>query len=162
MAPTTRRLAKDPRLRNPTHNARLAILPEDSTTSDSQRMSAGWILVALSVLYLILVWVGTHLPASAIPKVSHIDKFIHALAYFGLAALATSSLVSFFRPTAFMVVSLLFGLLFLAMCDEISQIPVPGRNGDFFDFVADSVGIVAGIGGVLMAFAIWRYGRKHS
>lgn len=134
-------------------------MTNDAPTS-SGKFSPGWLLVGASVIYLILVWVGTHLPATSLsvslPRNGHFDKLFHVGAYFGLAVLAASSVLCFFRPSPTMFLLLVLGLLALAMGDEVSQIPVPGRTGDLFDFLADVTGIVAGVAVVSVVSWVWR------
>jgi VanZ family protein len=76
------------------------------------------------------------------------DKLKHFGAFFGLSVLLSLTLlyqskVLLFKNyflVASLIISSLYGLL-----DEIHQSFVPGRNSEFLDWVADSLGAAAGV-----------------
>lgn len=98
-----------------------------------------------TVLLLLAMFVGTHLPASLSPGFSYSDKVIHASAFMSLTL---SLLISWelsagvLRPQHYFAVWL-FCTLYGAF-DEITQIPV-GRVCDGLDWLADIAGILAGL-----------------
>jgi VanZ family protein len=100
------------------------------------------------VLYWIFLFTATSLPASNLPSVNVSDKLKHFGAFFGLSVLLSLTLlyqskVLLFKNyflVASLIISSLYGLL-----DEIHQSFVPGRNSEFLDWVADSLGAAAGV-----------------
>ena len=100
----------------------------------------------LTLLLLLGLFVGTHIPSSAIPQpIAIADKVAHCLAYM---ALAFSVLVSWdlaigqLRPQHFFIVWLV-GTIYGAF-DELTQIPV-GRHCDPLDWMCDILGLVIGL-----------------
>jgi VanZ family protein len=51
--------------------------------------------------------------------------------------------------------SIFFGVIY-ALSDEVHQSIVPGRSADFFDFIADCIGVV------LIQLIIWLYLKSKS
>lgn len=70
------------------------------------------------------------------------DKLMHAV---GFAALTTPLLLLGFRPLA----TVLAMSAYAAISEFIQAFAVPGRSGEFVDWLADCLGI-------LLAFGIWR------
>jgi len=67
------------------------------------------------------------------------DKIAHFTFFFILA------LISFFNFSKNKIISIFLGLLFYAILTEVMQgLMNLGRSADFFDFIADSVGIILG------------------
>lgn len=111
------------------------------------------LLVCLGIYWLLAV-AATHLPMPQVPSApSHTDKLVHFAMYAGLAGLllltltARDSVFSSQRLLRVWLVCVAYGGL-----DELSQIPLPSRSGDWADFATDAVGSLAGIGVVLL----WR------
>ncbi len=106
------------------------------------------VFLATLGVYWSTLFVGTHLPRG-VQGVGNInDKLLHFGAYAGLAFLLTATLKSLrvrhgtlLLP---MVIAAMYGCL-----DELSQLPVPGRQADIADWAADVLG--AGVG--VFAFA---------
>ncbi len=100
------------------------------------------------ILYWIILFTATSLPAANVPSFAVSDKIKHLSAFFGLSVLLSLTLlyqdkVSLFKKyflVAALFISSLYGLL-----DEIHQSFVPGRNSEFLDWVADSLGAAAGV-----------------
>ena len=70
----------------------------------------------------------------------HQDKLVHLGAYFIMGVLAWRVFRGFFKkPITTAVVSLLFCSLY-GMSDEWHQSYVPGRDADYFDWIADTLG----------------------
>lgn len=99
------------------------------------------------VIYWIMLFTATSLPASNLPSVAVGDKIKHFSAFFGLSVLLSLTLIyqnkillfkKYFLAAA-LVISSIYGLL-----DEIHQSFVPGRNSEFLDWLADTIGAAAG------------------
>lgn len=102
----------------------------------------------LSLLALIVYWsaltLGTHLPGDSIGEVKYNDKLIHFLAFAGLAFLANWAWAArrMWLPWKPAVV---VGLVCLyAAVDELTQQLIPGRTGQWGDWLADTLGALAG------------------
>ena len=111
------------------------------------------LIVPALVFYWLALFVATHSPRLSIPlHVSMVDKLAHFSAYACLAFLTTLTW-RVFRPVTDVTYRMVFLLLAgYGAIDELSQIPIPGRKGDWFDWFADLLGIAAG----LVAFAVVR------
>ena len=100
------------------------------------------------IIYWIMLFTATSLPAANLPSVAISDKIKHFGAFFGLSVLLSLTLLyqnknSLFKNyflAAALVISSIYGLL-----DEIHQNFVPGRNSEFLDWVADSLGAAVGV-----------------
>jgi len=110
------------------------------------------------IVYWIMLFVATTLPVSNLPSVAISDKIKHFCAFLGLSVLLSLTLIyqnkillfkKYFIITAF-IISSLYGLL-----DEIHQSFIPGRNSEFLDWFADSVG--AAIGALTIAYLIKKF-----
>ncbi|TWT58506.1 hypothetical protein KOR42_18810 [Thalassoglobus neptunius] len=115
---------------------------------------AVWGIRIVWVCYTAALFFFTHTP---VPDgfqgmTSSYDKVLHFGAYFVLAVLAG---VVFLERNQLRIpmVPLMIGLLLFAAMDEILQGPV-GRQPDFFDWVFDSLGVMAGLVG-LHRVLIW-------
>lgn len=82
-------------------------------------------------------------PGSSLPKTGVSDKIEHAGAYFVLAALTVRALQRL--PGTRELLLTLVGLTLFAAVDEWHQALIPGRYPDVLDWVADSVGVIAGV-----------------
>ena len=100
------------------------------------------------ILYWIMLFTATSLPAANLPSVAISDKIKHFGAFFGLSVLLSLTLLyqnknllfkNYFLAAA-LVISSIYGLL-----DEIHQSFVPGRNSEFLDWIADSLGAAVGV-----------------
>lgn len=101
----------------------------------------------LWLAYALLLMTLTHLPKRDIERIPiHIwDKLAHFVAYFFLAvltALAHPAATQWRRPAR--VMAWLAGLLLFAALDEWTQ-PWIGRDCEFDDWLADAIGLGAGI-----------------
>ncbi len=102
-------------------------------------------LVVLACYWLALV-AGTHWPYT--PEAIDIgpsDKALHLTAFFGLALLACfnwSLRRPFGWPARIVVVAV---LAMYGAVDELTQTPV-GRDANLYDWAADCIGILAGVG----------------
>ncbi len=108
----------------------------------------------LAFLYLVSLFIATHIPVPPGGSLSLSDKMCHLIGY---AVLTFSVLVGWeltigvLKPKHYFAVWLV-GTLY-AVFDEITQLPV-GRDCDANDWACDVLGIVAGI----LAFRMLRRG----
>ena len=123
--------------------------PDASVVSGRRRPP--WLIVLLPA-YWVGVFVLTHVPMPDTGDLfPHADKIVHMAIYTGLAFLlsAWSSLAD--RQTAvriFLICST------YAAIDELTQIPIPTRSGDWRDWLADVLGTTIGL-------AIWFWVRRR-
>lgn len=80
----------------------------------------------------------------SVPAPEGTDKAVHALLYstFGLLTQRSAWRIRFERRRALMVA---VGLALFAAVDEWHQLFIPGRSMELGDWIADSVGALAGI-----------------
>ncbi|MBX7114418.1 MAG: VanZ family protein [Myxococcaceae bacterium] len=97
------------------------------------------------VLYTATIFVLSSRSNVPLPRsVWRFDKLLHAIEYAGLAMLSWRALrLEGFRQAARWAVlgSSVFGL-----SDELHQLFTPGRSAEALDWVADTVGALAGVG----------------
>ncbi len=103
------------------------------------------LITAGLVVYWILLFTGTHLPASAVVDTGIGDKWLHFLGYLGLSFLFACTVTAYYRPRWDTYLWMAIILLCYGALDELSQIPIPGRHADFFDWVANAQGIAVGL-----------------
>lgn len=119
------------------------------------------ILYTFLVLYWIILVILTSVPTTSLPKVGLSDKLQHFFAFFVLAILLNSSLLAQKRfQFSFNIKSLLSLLIVVlyAIFDEVHQYFIPGRFCEFYDFLAD---ILGGIAGVLLVYFLFRRNRHY-
>jgi hypothetical protein len=110
---------------------------------DSDRIKLFFIFQGPALLYAIVIFFMSSLPGYILPALPFDfgDKIIHFLE-FGLFGIFLYRAFRFpqpsFRPLR---LTIAFGILYAAS-DEIHQLFVRGRFCDFFDFAADSVGLI--------------------
>ena len=110
------------------------------------------------VVYWMCLLLATSIPAVSMPKVAISDKIKHFSAFFGLSVLLSLTLLyqekNFTLKKHFLTFTLLIvsGYGFL---DELHQTFIPGRNGEFLDWVADSIGAIVGV--LLMGYLIKKF-----
>ncbi len=120
-------------------------MQSDTTTYSNQLLRFAAVARFATIVLLISMFVGTHIPYDVHYGVATSDKTIHFWAYLSLAFfLLTSWELSIGRlqPIHYFVVWLA-GTLYGAF-DEITQIPV-GRTCDGVDWVFDVLGVIAGL-----------------
>ena len=101
-----------------------------------------------AILYTILIFVLSSLPKEALPPSPflHFDKITHFTEYLVYAAFLMLAFTTAKSPNVVknaLKLSLAVGIIYAAS-DEIHQLFVSGRECNILDFVADSMGIVAG------------------
>jgi VanZ family protein len=111
----------------------------------------------LLLIYWLILFTLTHLPKLKLPEMGrHSDKYMHFLAYGGLAFLlaALCSIkwkIGFTMLLRVFLITALYGFL-----DELSQVPIPGRMGDIQDWAADLMGSLMGLLLFTMSYPIVR------
>jgi len=109
------------------------------------------------VVYWLILFVATTLPAASMPSFGVVDKVNHLSAYFILAILLFLTLLfqqkiplAKNRVAAYaLIICSLYGML-----DEVHQIFIPGRSAEFLDFLADACGALLGV--LLMNYLVKR------
>jgi VanZ family protein len=120
-------------------------MPESTSIIASRLRRVAQYARYASLLLLLAMFIGTHIPSSISPDISVSDKAIHATAFM---TLTISLLLSWelsrgtLQPQHYFAVWLfctLYGIF-----DEITQTPF-GRTCDGLDWMADIVGIIVGL-----------------
>jgi VanZ family protein len=120
-------------------------MPESTSIIPSRLRLAALVARYASVLLLLAMFIGTHMPGRIAPGFSISDKLIHASAFMSLTL---SLLISWelsagvLQPQHYFAVWLFCTLY--GVFDEITQIPV-GRSCDGLDWLADIGGILVGL-----------------
>ena len=109
------------------------------------RITPSRVATLMLAVYWIALATSTHVPKLPTISVRHGDKLAHYVAYAILALLlswAWTTRRPYFPRGVFFVlaVAIAYGAI-----DELTQIPVPGRSGEWYDFLADTLGAVTGI-----------------
>lgn len=95
--------------------------------------------IVLLGIYWLSIFVGTHLPAVVDFSPNVNDKLKHISAFFGLATLlcyVTNSQQLVKRFAGIIAICLIY-----AAIDETTQMFIPGRTADPYDFLADGLGV---------------------
>ena len=116
------------------------------------RLGRGWAVLALT-LYWSSLFVGTHLPPKHVQGTRVSDKWLHFLAYAGLAFLTALIFATLTTRSASRWLTILVLLALYAAVDEFTQMYV-GRSAEWADWVADLAGIVAGLAMCAVARAL--------
>ncbi len=119
-----------------------------------------WLVYFPLIIYWFLLFVATTLPGADLPKTGVSDKIEHFTAYFILAVLFNLALMFQNKYPKIKKKAWLYTLIFIltyAGLDELHQLFVPGRDCDILDWLADSSGVLLGLGFVKMLINILRY-----
>ncbi|MFH1287257.1 MAG: VanZ family protein [bacterium] len=105
-------------------------------------MNKSFVFRVVTVLYLSLIFYISSLSMPVkLPAFPGFDKIIHFLEFGLVGYLVYNSIYDNFKEkTEFFSISF---SIFYGGLDEIHQYFVPGRNCDWTDFLADSLGIIA-------------------
>jgi len=109
----------------------------------ADRLGGGWAAV---VVWIAIQLTLTSLPGAAIPvSINHpFDWVGHFSLYAGLGALlARVAALNGWRRRSLFIAAALISLG--AALDELHQLFIPGRDAEFFDWVADTLGAIAGL-----------------
>lgn len=109
------------------------------------------------VLYWIILFIATTLPVENLPKIKTNDKLSHFIAYYILAVLLNLTLKfqNKYIPLKNKpeLWTIIIGLLYGAI-DEIHQYFIPGRFCEFYDWVANTLGVLTGVFSVYLIYKI--------
>ncbi|MCE9546684.1 MAG: VanZ family protein [Planctomycetia bacterium] len=127
-----------------------------SSTDSIKSRAVRWLTAAVLFVYWCAMATGTHVPVP--PKVTEgfWDKGLHGSAYAGLMFLAAVCWSMYRRPTWRALLAIAAACSCYGIVDELLQIPV-GRDCDFFDWVADSIGVTGGLAAFVGAQYVWRF-----
>jgi VanZ family protein len=114
-------------------------------------------LALLLLLYWAALALATHLPSYGGGPARYSDKLAHFCGYAGLAFLlscawAVRRSFSALSAAAIWGICVLYGVL-----DEWLQVPIPGRTGEFADWLADAAGAFTGVAMFWLASFVTRY-----
>ncbi len=117
--------------------------PEHSHASvDFRRRRPRWLTGVLTT-YWVGVFLLTHIPFPDTGEIfPHADKVVHAAIYTGLAFLLAAWYSLTDRRTALRMFLI---CVTYAAIDELTQIPIPTRSGDWRDWLADALGTTIGL-----------------
>lgn len=107
-----------------------------------------WLVYIPLIVYWLILFIATTIPAQGLPSVGFSDKVNHFIAYFILAVLVNLTLIyqrkSKFlfekAPVATVVICLFYGAV-----DELHQLLVPGRSAETLDWIANALGTSLGV-----------------
>lgn len=106
------------------------------------------IIKFLLAFYWILVFIATSLPSTSVFGIGKFDKIAHFSAYavlsflmYWLFYIGNKSVMLNWRK----VFIIIFVLTLYGILDEIHQSFIPGRSTEFYDLVADVLGIWSGV-----------------
>ena len=99
-------------------------------------------------VYWITLFIATSIPTEYIPSVGVSDKLNHFFAYMVLSVLLHLTFIFQEKlpllgeyPASF---TLLIGFVY-GIVDELHQMLIPGRHAELLDWIADFIGVIAGV-----------------
>ena len=107
----------------------------------------------------VILWLGiifslSSLPASKTPELPfpHLDKIVHVIefAILGMFTMRAFNSLTKLRSIKVKICLSVSICVIWAISDELHQLYVPGRQADFFDFIADVLGV---------CLALWLFSR---
>ena len=107
-----------------------------------------WVAVLAMGGYWLALFTLTHLPIDPAGRgqgIPYFDKLLHAAAFAGLAVLACLAVAAFRLPSTAVLLAIVGVLALYAAADEVTQGFVRHRVSDAKDWVADVLGVVAGV-----------------
>jgi VanZ family protein len=113
---------------------------------------ARYLMMVLLAIYWPSIALGTHLPQQQVWVQSANDKVMHFGSFLGLAFLLCWC-VMYRQPTLRRAILILTVVLTYGFVDEMTQILVPTRHADAYDWLADCCGCFAGL---TVYFLSWR------
>lgn len=111
-----------------------------------------WLALGLALAYWGALFAGTHLPGGGKIPGHGFDKLLHAGAYCGLAIVLASAWASIGELDLKARLIILFIASAYGAVDELTQAFVPGRTPDLVDWLADTLGAMAGIAACRLLF----------
>jgi VanZ family protein len=99
-------------------------------------------------LYWIALFIATSIPTEYIPAVGVSDKLNHFFAYLVLSVLLyltfifqeKAPLLREYPATFTLLIGSVYGII-----DELHQLLIPGRHAEVLDWIADFIGVIAGV-----------------
>jgi VanZ family protein len=127
---------------------------------DKLESNKKWMIYFPLIIYWMILFVATTLPSKDLPTVHVSDKIEHFTAYFILAVLLNLAMMFQNKYIYIKRKAWLFTLVIImtyAGLDEIHQLFIPGRDCELFDWIADSSGVLLGIGLVKLLVNFFKY-----
>lgn len=120
-----------------------------------EAIANSWIWVSCLVLYLVVIFIISHMQRSQLPSVLLWDKGIHFFEYLpvGFFVAGWFRIVLRQKPSWFIAIAAILAIFLLGGMDELHQHFVPTRDSSFFDVIADVLGGTVGVG---ISFGIFR------
>lgn len=120
------------------------------------------LVVVLAAAYWAVIFALTHLPIAVPSPTRWFDKVEHAGAYAGLAVLLCAAWSVFRRPGIAMAAAVVGVAAAYGALDELTQMLVPLRSADPWDWAADVAGAMAGALVFLLGWKLWTRGGEGS
>lgn len=111
---------------------------------------SSWTKAHLATAALVVYWsalvLATHWPHAAVSGGLQVsDKTLHFASYAVLAFLFACTVTAYARPTWRTYQLLASIVLLYGVLDELGQLAIPGRQADFWDWIADAAGALLGL-----------------
>lgn len=119
-----------------------------------------WLVYLPLIIYWLILFTATTLPSKDLPDTHVSDKIEHFTAYFILAVLLNFAMMFQNKYPGLRRKAWLFTLIIIlsyAGLDEIHQLFIPGRDCEVLDWVADSSGVLLGVGLVRILINYYKY-----
>ncbi|HSD63040.1 MAG TPA: VanZ family protein [Ignavibacteriaceae bacterium] len=119
-----------------------------------------WLIYLPLIIYWMILFVATTLPSKDLPDTHVSDKIEHFTAYFILAVLLNFAMMFQNKYPGLRRKAWLFTLIIIltyAGLDELHQLFIPGRDCEVLDWVADSSGVLLGVGLVRFLINYYKY-----
>jgi len=115
-------------------------MPTDSTPAAAPSAAARW---TPPIVWVVIILIGTSWPSVSVgPDVQHLDKVVHFTAYAVLSALMLRATLT---PREWGTVAMIIAMVSVfGAVDEWHQSFIPRRSMSFADWIADSMGALAG------------------
>ena len=114
------------------------------------------LISGLACVYWLALFVGTHIPSVGLGDSHWLDKLVHAAAYFGLAVLHCAAAAMIWRHGMAIYLGVFSIAVAYGALDELSQLLVPGRTANFWDWTADVAGATCGILVFYLGAVLWK------
>jgi len=135
---------------------------ESQAPREGRRWNARRYIGQLAILYWIALFVSTHIPLPELPAAgAGSDKVAHVVAFGGLGLLTAFWLALGKRASIVHFLLLLAVLLVYGALDEWLQQFV-GRETDFNDWIADSIGAAIGVTAIAILQLVYPLSRDES
>jgi len=106
------------------------------------------------IIWTLLIALATLLPGNFIPKITTFidwlspDKLVHLFlfgtyAYLLIEGLSRQSRYAFLQKHP-VIIAIMLGIVFAFFTEAMQKFVIPGRNGNIYDFLADTIGCFLG------------------